>query len=440
MLNMLTFFNKCAENIVQMFGVHKIKSKTSGKLSFYLYFFVFSTLAWTVVILILLFLTDLFSLNVINSFNPDVVYLSGKVFGRNDSFGKRAARSVHFDIPEGSNSSSEDASGPNFTIPTAASAEGELRAESQAVWERLCTEVQEKVHKGTLPQKTEEAIRSLLEFRYNVEMTRLEMTRSANAVLKSQGFTEVYKPTKFCSTMFSNRVKKVISKSESLELQIKLAAESEIKRACEKHELGLKLEDEARENRLQQAAVAGAVRRFDLRSYLSKENTARHHFAGATNRNRASMHPKAEWPYDGSNNYIPYKGFTAPANNGGGGTSAETNTEFTQEFEKKDPFIHKSSSNGGDETPSDEGSSNIPEAGDKSFLIKKLVGFVLHLAPHWVDINTPQGKFLLVLFSIIGLILIILGLKYLYHKFIQPLFNKKSKDFNKLRDKKDTKL
>jgi hypothetical protein len=303
----------------------------------------------------------------------------------------------------------------------------------------VCTEVQEQVRKGTSLAKTEPGIRNLIVARYDVEMNRLQRTRDAHTVLRSEGFTEVYRPTRFSNIVCDYRVKSAIANAESRELQIKVAAEAEIKRAFEKRELDFKLKDDARDLRLQQAADAAAVRRFNLHSHLAKQNTARHYFAGATNPSRASMHPKVKGFYDCNNNYIFYKGFVVHSNIVDKNNSSKTNIPFNDEGEKEDPFIHKSAP-GGEEPPSEEGSPNIPGGGDNNYFVKKLMGFLSHLVPHWMDINSPFGKFLLLLFVIIGLILTMLGIRYLYYKFIKPLFNKNSKDSNKLKRKKDNNL
>jgi hypothetical protein len=429
MLNLLIFFNNCGDNIAQMFGVYKTRSNTSGKLSFYSYIVIFSSLAGTGVFLFLFLLTDLFSLNLCTLFDVNVIYLAGTPFVKDDPFGKRASRRVHFYIPEESSSSSQDTPGPNFTAPpTAAAAVNEAQDKMDAAWHRACTEIKEllqKRPKGSKPMEADKTARRI-RVRYNQ--------------LMNPEFTT-----------FSGKSRRVILDIDSHVSQTKLNIEArkldlksrftayydyQTKLAQDRSEFNFKLQVEARERRLQQAAEAGAARRFDLRSHLSKENTARHYFAGATNRNRASMHPKAKWPYDSKNNYIYYKGFTVPFYIEGECTPAETNNEFTQEFEKEDPFIHKSSP-GGDELPSDEeGGPNIPGEINNTSLLKKLMGFVSHLAPYWVDINTPQGKLLFFLFFLIGLILIILGIRYLYYRFFEPLFNKNSKDSRPLKDTK----
>jgi hypothetical protein len=433
MLKLLIFFNKCAGNTVQMSGVYMGRLHTPGKLSFHLHIVAFSILAGTVVFLILFFLTDLFSLNLSTLFNGNVIYLAAPPFG------KRAARHVRFNIPEDSDSSSEGTSVPNSTAPaTAASAVSEAQDKLNTAWERSCLEVKASVQSrpaGSKPLGHDEIHREIT-IRYN-QLIDPNYGRSPREILDIDA-----------------HVRKIELKVEARKADFKKRmgySDIHMKRVLESEHLKAKSNEEARQLRLQQAEVArdlrlqqaadaSAVRRFDFRSYLAKDNTARHYFAGATKPSRgASMHPEGTWPYDANNNYVDYKGPKGPLNSVDSAIPAESNTSFNDMGENEDPFIHKSAS-GEEEPPSEEGSPNIPGGGDNTPLFKKLIGFLLHLGPHWLDINTFHGKFLFVLFVIIGLILTMLGIRYLYYKFIKPLFNKNSKDSNKLKRKKDNNL
>jgi hypothetical protein len=387
----------------------------------------------------LFFLIYLFDLSLNDWCGIDIcmLHLSGKAFGKDDPLGKReCTRWVRFDIPSEYNSSPKNMSGLNSSAATPAAQGREAQDKSDATWVRAYSEVREAAR--TLPEGSKPLGRDEIDhqaaLRYNdlmyPKLSAFPRVKTVREILDIESHVRQVKLNSEASKLAGHRT---IVESEEMDADYcKQATESKLLHR-------FKLEDKARDRRLQQAADEAAVRRFDFRSYLAKDNTARHYFAGATKPSRASMHPKGTWPYDANNNYVEYKGPTKPFNIVDNDLPAKAKISFNDMDEKEDPFIHKSSPPG-DEPPSDEGAPNIPEDDDNNPLAKKLIGFLLHLAPHWLDMNTFQGKFLLLLFFIIGLILTMLGIRYLYYKFIKPLFNKNSKDSNKLKRKKDNNL
>lgn len=385
----------------------------------------------------LIYLFDL-SLNDWCGINICMLHLSGKALGKDDPSGKReCTRWVRFDIPSEYNSSPKNTSGLNSSAATPAAQGREAQDKSDATWYRAYSEVREAAR--TLPEGSKPLGRDEIDhqatLRYNdlmyPKLSAFPRVKTLRVILDIDAHVRKIELKAEASKLAGHRT---IVESEEMDADYcKQATESKLLHR-------FKLADEARDRRLESAALAGALRRFNLHSHLSKDNTARHYFAGATKHSRASMHPKSKWPYDASNNYVDYKGPIGPLNSVDSVIPAEANTSFNDMGEKEDPFIHKSAP-GGEEPPHNEGGGpNMPGDGGKSSLVEKLMGFVLHLAPHWLDINTFQGKFLLLLFFTVGFILIILGIRYLYYKFIKPLFNKNSKDSNKLKHKKDSNL